>query len=211
MYIIQQTSKIAIVLPLFFILFFMLTPKPVLSLAGWSEQTHILKYTQDIYIDFGNPSDMCAPGGLFGTQRCFALFVPKGKFSFDAFLKIHRLVGINIPQQENPASILGRSYATGEWLLYDVGKDEVVYEHKTFERVVEAWRIIGNTGDPVMVDINNLTDYFEETQESRKLREENSGFARFIGIMVIIFFAVYVLLSCLAVSAFIKIVRKKNE
>ena len=181
----ERLFKIGLLMSLSLLL--LTVPQHVYGLAGLAEQSHDLYYTKDILIYFGNPSDTCS------AQSCFYLYRADDRYGFDYFKNSGRLIAINAPTTDQPSYILGKSFADGQWIIYDIQRDEEIFHHDDFGEAVNEWKRLGFE-EPKIVEMDHLLDQFEETRESKRSNRELTNLFIGMGAMFALPFLVIVMI-----------------
>lgn len=161
-------------------------PNVCFGLAGLGEIDYDCYYTPNILVYFGDPSDMCRKIDN-KSQTCLIVHYPaSGSFNFKSF-ELDPLTEINIPENNNPKFIMGKSYFDNNWQIYDVASNKIVFNDIKYDNILNEWRKLGNP-DPKFASINNFLDHFKQTEESKKNNKEREGFGM---ALIISFLAVY--------------------
>lgn len=183
----MNKSKIHLgIIKLFCVCLLLLSPKIAFGLAGLAEDSFDLHYTDEILLQFHAPSDMCPfVDNVKPSQYCFELHsVESGKYGIQEDKNIETLVEISIPKDESKF-IIGKSYKQGIWLIYDIEKDQVVFENEDLNLSLDEWERLGNE-KPEFANVKNVLDHFEETRESKDFHKKESWIFGLIGLMGIL-------------------------
>lgn len=195
-------SSITSTVSYIFILIFSVLPNSTFALSGLSENIYKCYYTKNIILKVGDPSDICKPIKE-KSQNCFYIYESEDEKKYN----LEALTEINIPENEIPSFIMGKSYIDDKWLIYNISQDTIVFRGNK-ELVLESWKSIQKT-EPKFSNTNTLLEYFKETKDSSEIREEQNNMVLIIFITWIIIFVIFpISLIFLLVFLFRKI-RKK--
>jgi len=147
---------------LIFVVFLLLIwNQKAFAMAGFSELDSTLHYNNFADISWGHPSDKCYGYSTYG-QYCFYL-IEKNTTTSPFHGAIQK---ISIPKHLNDPFILMES-TEGGWIIYDLGLQGVIFESDDFELAVKKWKDFG-LPQVTFANATNLSDYFEETEESKE-------------------------------------------
>ena len=156
-------------------LFLLLVPKVCFGLAGFGEIDYDCIYTPNIGIYFGDPSDLCTEIEN-KSQTCLLVHYPATDDSFNfKYYRLDPLTEINIPENNKPKFIFGKSYIDNKWLIFDINKNVVVFSDSKYDAVLNKWRDLGNQ-DPKFANTKNFLKNFSETEYSKKSNGEHEKF-----------------------------------
>ena len=165
---------------------FLLLPNIAFGLAGFSEQEFEYNYSPKVLIEFNVPSDFC-PSKYDKRQQCIRIYLSE-KSEYGAnkgFNNLDVLTTVNMPQTIEPSMIIGQSYITGNWFVFDLNNDKIVLSDKNYNTIEQQWEKLGNS-KPEFVNTSNYSKYFrDQTEDSRR---QNSQMGEIAFGMILAFF-----------------------
>lgn len=162
---------------LFFIILFLAWSPKVFALAGFSELKSVLRYNNLADISWFHPGDGCSPYGY----NCFYL-IEKNKTDHLLNTPLRK---INIPKDKNSYFVFMESMKD-QWIIYDLRSQKVVFESDNLELAFRKWNDL-DLPSVEFADTANLSDYFQETEES-KGKNKIDGSEIFFLLLGIIFY-----------------------
>lgn len=143
--------------------FFLIWSVQVFALAGFSEINSILHYNNFADIMWAHPSDACSPYGHY----CFYL-IEKNKIDHPFNGALQKM---SIPAGQDSPFVFMESMRD-QWIIYDLELKGILFESDDFESAYQKWK---DWSFPQLEFVNatNLSDYFQETEESKEKNKTN--------------------------------------
>lgn len=143
-------------------LFIGLLPSLVFALAGIAERTSFFHYNNFTAIERSHPSDVCTGP----TKWCLAL-VREGYRVFKGVDSTFEQV--NIPTDSAIPYVVGQRSSDGNWIVYDLLKEQTLIEDTDYQKVIDVWYSLG-LAQPNYVNARNTRELLVETEDSVKSR-----------------------------------------
>lgn len=135
-------------------------PSMAVATAGFAERHAQLRYTSGAALTWTHPGDGCECG-----KYCFRLH--REKRSYATYPGMERTFEVvSVPDRSTGSWMLARRCGDASWLLYDLAREQVVFESPDSVAAVAAWRAQGLPA-PRFADARTGAHGLHETWASR--------------------------------------------